>query len=259
MADAPALEAHDLAVTLRGRKVLHDVSLEVSFGQVLAVLGPNGAGKSTLLRALAGLVRHEGALTLTGTPSARIEPRLRAQRVSFVPQESQLTAALSVREVVALGRYACDRGLFPRRDSPAEIAATDAAMHDTDVLALAERPFCDLSSGEQKRVLLARALCSGARTLLLDEPTAALDIEHALRFFVRLRALAREGRAIVLVLHQIEHALRFADVALLLDKGRVLALGPTPAVVTAQNVRTLYGVELLPGGAPGFRLPESDR
>ena len=256
MAESLALEAVALTVSLAGRAVLHDVSLGVHFGQVLAILGPNGAGKSTLLRTLAGLVSHGGTLALSGTPSAYIDARQRAQRVSFVPQESQLTAALCVREVVALGRYARDERFFPRRPSADDVAATQAAMRDTDVLALAERPFSELSSGEQKRVLLARALCSGARTLLLDEPTAALDIEHALRFFVRLRALARDGLAIVLVLHQLEHALLFADAALLLRAGRVLALGPTHEVVTAAHVRTLYGVELVPGGAPGFRLPE---
>ena len=257
MPDTAALEATGLTVTLRGRRLLHGVSLDVRFGQVLAILGPNGAGKSTLVRALAGLVPHDGTLRLSGVPSAQVDARARAQRVSFVPQQSQLTAALSVREVVALGRYAHGTGSFPRGASASDEAATEAALRDTDVRELAERSFSELSSGEQKRVLLARALCSGARTLLLDEPTAALDIAHALRFFVKLRALANDGRAIALVLHQVEHALLFADAALLLSAGHVLAFGPTREVVTPAHVRTLYGVDLIPGGAPGFRLPES--
>jgi iron complex transport system ATP-binding protein len=252
---AEALVVRGLSVSLSRRVVLRELSFSARFGEVLAVLGPNGAGKSTLLRALSGLLPCTGEVSLEGSPLAALSQSERATRVSFVPQQTQLRAALSVREVVALGRYA-------HRPSLAALATQDqaaiaSAMADTDVSALAERAFSDLSTGEQKRVLIARALCTEARTLLLDEPTASLDIAHALRLFVLLRTLAARGRAVVLVLHQLEHALAFADRALLLSAGQLLALGPTQQVLTPEHVRALHGVVIVPDGAPGFRLPEA--
>jgi len=251
---ADAIDARDLVVSLGGRPVLHGVTLSARFGEVLAILGPNGAGKSTLLRTLAGLTAYTGTVLLEGTPLARLPADQRARSISFVPQQSPLDAALTVREVVALARYA-HRGALGRTRAD-DARAVDEALAAADVHALADRHYGALSTGEQKRTLIARALCTGARTLLLDEPSGSLDIEHALRLFALLRTLAIEGRAIVLVLHQIEHALAFADRALLLREGTARALGPTVDVITAAHVRALYGVELVPGGAPGFRLPE---
>ncbi|MET0286290.1 MAG: ABC transporter ATP-binding protein [Polyangiales bacterium] len=241
------LRVTQLGVRIRDRQVLDGVSFHARAGEVLAVLGPNGAGKSTLLRALLGLVPHQGEVSIDGrvhTPAREL-----AQKASLVPAQSQLTAALSVREVVALGRYS------HRTTRAADDARIDRALAETDMVAFAERSFSELSTGEQKRTLLARALCTDASLLLLDEPTASLDIEHALRLFALLRSLAAEGRAIVLVLHQIEHALAYADRALLLQRGRQLAYGPAREVVTPGNVRALYGVEMVERDAPGFHLP----
>lgn len=244
-----ALSARRLHVSLGGRQVLRDVSLDVQRGEVLAVLGPNGAGKSTLLRALTGLVAAQGEIAIDGADLCTLSDEARARRLSFVPQQSQLRAALPVRAVVALGRYA------RRSEQRGHAEAIDAALRDTDLTDLAERAFSDLSVGEQKRVLLARALCTGAPLLLFDEPTAALDIAHALRLLTLLRTLARAGRTVVLVLHQLEQALAFADRALLLGAGSVVAQGPVGAVITADHVRSLYEVDMLPGAAPGFSLP----
>jgi iron complex transport system ATP-binding protein len=248
MADV-ALSARGVHVTLAGRTVLRDVSLTVQRGALLAVLGPNGAGKSTLLRALTGLVAAGGEIAIDGVDLRTLSDEARAQRLSFVPQQSQLRAALPVREVVALGRYA-------RRSEPhGHAEAIDAALRDTDLTDLATRAFSDLSVGEQKRVLLARALCTGAPLLLFDEPTAALDIAHALRLLTLLRTLTRAGRTVVVVLHQLEQALAFADRAILLGAGSPLAEGPVDAVITADRVRQLYEVDMRPGAAPGFSLP----
>jgi iron complex transport system ATP-binding protein len=253
-----ALVAHALHVELRGRPVLHGLSFEARFGELLAVLGPNGAGKSTLLRALSGLLPHRGTVHNEGQDVRELSASERARRVSFVPQQSALSAPLSVHAVVSLGRYAYRPALSGLRTrlSQHDEQAVQQALLDCDVAELAGRAFSDLSSGEQKRVLLARALCTEARTLLLDEPTATLDIEHALRLFVLLRKLATRGRAVVLVLHQLEHALAFCDRALLLSQGHTLAFGTTLEVLTPANVLALHRVELVPAGAPGFRLPE---
>lgn len=247
------LAVRDLSVSLGARTVLEHITFSANHGELLAILGPNGAGKSTLLRALVGLIPHKGEVSIDGSSLAQLEPRLRAQRMSLVPQQSQLTAALSVREVVALGRYS-------HRPALASSSAKDEdritrALRESDIEAFAERAYSDLSVGEQKRVMLARALCTDASILLLDEPTAALDIEHALQLFALLRALAQEGRAIVLVLHQIEQALAYTDRALLLRGGEQRAWGATRDVITRENVRALYGVEMIDNAAPDFRLP----
>lgn len=255
MAEAIAVRA--LGVRLGAREVLRELSFSTAFGELLAVLGPNGAGKSTLLRTLAGLTTYTGELTLLGRSLAALSPTERARAVTFVPQQSQLSARLRVHEVVALGRYAHRPALAQRAHEHERAIAL--ALTQCDVASLRERAFSDLSSGEQKRVLLARALATEARVLLLDEPTSTLDLAHALQLFELLRALAAEGRAVVVVLHQLEHALRFADRALLLRGGTLLDVGAARAVITPASVRALFDVELVEGGAPAFRLPGEHR
>jgi len=253
------VEAWDLAIehlTVRrgSRTTLHDVSLGARFGEVLAVLGPNGAGKSTLLSAVSGLVHYDGVVRLGGERLDALNAQERAQRLSFVPQHSRLTAAMPVTEVVRQGRYAHRRALA--RLSPEDRAIVARAMDEADVLGLAKRPFDELSFGEQKRVLIARALATGARTLLLDEPTASLDIEHALKLFALLRELAAQGRAILVVLHQLDDARSYADRAALLEEGRLIACGPSREIISKERVRALYNVDLVEGGGLGYRLPE---
>jgi len=246
------LRAEHLGVTLGGKPILADVSLAVAPGEVLGVLGPNGAGKSTLLRALAGLIRHQGQVRVDGRPVLELERRERARALSFVPQRSQLQARLPVHTVVLHGRYA-HRQAFGR-PAAADLEATEQAMRDAQVLELSSRDFAELSYGEQRRVLLARALCTGARVLLLDEPTAALDVAHALELHQALRRLANAGHAVVAVLHGLDEALRFTDRSLLLKDGRTVVSGPTAEVVTAEHVEHVYGVVLRRGEGLSFHL-----
>jgi iron complex transport system ATP-binding protein len=256
MADGKALEVRDLSVRLGRRQVLKNVSLDASFGEITSVLGPNGAGKSTLLRAICGLVESSGQILLAGAPIHELDAVVRAVQVSFVPQHSLLTAPMPVFEVVAQGRYPHHRGLS--RLSHTDQLAIREALAESDVAELAERPFTELSFGEQKRVLIARALATGARTLLLDEPTASLDVEHALRLFQLLRALAAQGRCIVVVLHHLDEALNFSDRAALIKAGSLVAHGPTREIISPDRVRALYNVEMIRGGGLGFRLPAGD-
>jgi iron complex transport system ATP-binding protein len=254
MTEPAALRAHGVCATLGGVRVLEQISVEAQFGSVLAILGPNGAGKTTLLRAFAGLLEHAGRVELSDVDRASLSRRELGQRLALVPQRSALSARLPVYTVVSHGRYAHRGGLA--RVSAQDRRAIDSAMARADVAHLAARVLPELSHGEQRRVLLARALATEARVLLLDEPTAALDIAHALALFATLRDLARDGHCIIAVLHQLDDALRFTDQALLLQGGKQIALDRTPAVVTADNVRRVYGVELVAGGALGFRLTE---
>ena len=167
------LRARGLSVSLGGRQVLRNVALDASPGEVLALLGPNGAGKSTLLKALAGLLPYEGTVMLGDAESDSLSPRARARRVSYVPQRSLLRSALSVEEVVALGRYV-HGGSFGGL-SKDDREAIEHAMETAHADVLRGRIFTQLSVGEQQRVLLARALASDAPILLLDEPTAGVD------------------------------------------------------------------------------------
>jgi iron complex transport system ATP-binding protein len=248
----PALHARDVAVVLGGRRALDGVAFDAEFGTITALLGPNGAGKTTLLRALAGLAAHDGRIELCGTPIAELDARERSRRLAYVPQRSLLTSRLPVHTVVGHGRFAHRGGLA--RLSHEDRRAIDTAMARADVTHLAGREFPELSHGEQRRVLLARALATEARVLLLDEPTASLDIPHALSLLTTLRALAQDGHCIVAAVHQLDDALRFTDRALLLHEGRQAAFGPSRLVISAENVERVYGVQLVAGGALGFRL-----
>ena len=251
----PALRAHGVGVELGPRTVLDDVALEARFGEVLAVLGPNGAGKTTLLRALAGLLPYRGTIEVAGSALDRLTRREAARRIAFVPQRTLLAARMPVEAVVSQGRYA-HRGGFAKLTS-VDHAAIERAMARADVLALRAHELPDLSYGEQRRVLLARALATEARVLLLDEPTAALDVAHALQLYASLRELAAAGHCIVLVVHQLDEALRHADRALLLDRGRRVLLGTSAEVIRSPEIERVYGVALVEAGALGFRLLEA--
>jgi len=234
-------------------EVLHGIDLKVPAGKAVALLGPNGAGKSTLLRAVVGLQAFAGVVRLDGEDLAALRPTERAKRVAFVPQQSALRSALPVREVVLQGRYVHRSSAIGQ--SAADRAAVTAALEMVDGRELASRPFTQLSLGEQRRVLIARALCTGARLLCLDEPTSALDVRHGLELHRLLRELAERGHAVLVVLHQLEEALRHADRALLLQTGTIASSGPVSEVIASATVRAVYGVDMLPATGLGFRLP----
>ena len=252
----PRLQGTNVCVRRGGRPVVDGVDVEAHPGRILSILGPNGAGKSTLLRALGGLVDYGGSVRLGGNEIRTIEPRQRARSIALLPQRSQLAVDLSVRTVVAHGRYAHRGGLSKLAQLDRD--RIDDAMETTAVTALADRAFSRLSYGEQRRVLLARALATGADTLLLDEPTASLDIAHALGLHATLRGLADRGRCVVVVLHALDDALRFTDDALLMADGRAVARGGVSQVVCAEHVEPTYGVKLGRGDGLSFHLPGED-
>ncbi|WP_437782107.1 ABC transporter ATP-binding protein [Sorangium sp. So ce1097] len=250
---AEAVGISGLHVRRGGRVVVDDVSFTAPFGGVLAVLGPNGAGKSSLLKALAGVVPSEGDIRLSGHRARELRAHERARLAAYVPQQSELRSPLAVASVVAQGRYAHHVGRV--RAAAADEDAVDRALRLTSTSPLASRPFLALSHGERQRVLLARAIATEARILLLDEPTASLDVGHALRLYALLRRLAADGYCIVVVLHPLAEALDWTDAALLMDRGRIRQQGETRDVIKAGAVESIYDVRLVPGGALGFRLP----
>ena len=253
----PWLELVDASVELGDRDVLAGVSAEVGPGEHVAIVGPNGAGKTTLLRALAGLVApRTGTARILGKDPARVARRVIARELAYLPQQYELAFPFVVEEVVLFGRYASQSGLGLA--SEADLTAARDAMAKCDVSALAERRFDELSGGEARRVIVAQALCQGAKLLLLDEPTAGLDPAHARGVFEVLRAHADAGGAAVCVTHDLDLALRFATTMWLID-GHGIAVRGTPADVladakTAAAFGTAIHIGELPGGGK-FAVP----
>jgi iron complex transport system ATP-binding protein len=219
----------------------------------MGLVGPNGAGKTTLLKALVGLLPSVGTVNLDGQDLGRLSPRERAHRVAYVPQRTALTAPLSVRSVVDLGRFA-HRASWARPSTQDREIVTQA-LEDANVADLADRAFSTLSGGERQRVLVARALATQAPVLLLDEPTSALDVRQVLLLHTILRTLAERGSTIVAVLHDLAEVRAHTDRAVLLQAGRVQHAGPTAEVVALAPVRGAYGVDLIENAGLAYRLP----
>jgi len=232
---APMLELDEATVRYRGSTTpaLDGVSVSVVPGELVAVTGPNGSGKTTLLRGLLGLVPlASGSATVDGTSVADWSRPELARVVGVVTQREETVFPLRVEETVLLGRYARLGPLSPiGRD---DRAAVSSALARCDATHLANRRVDELSGGEWQRVRMARALAQEPRALVLDEPTASLDVRHAMELFELIAELASGGLAALLVTHELNLAARFADRMLLLDEGRPAALG-TPADVLERD------------------------
>lgn len=235
------LELRGAGKRLSGRWALRGVSLELNGGCLLALLGPNGSGKSTALRLLGGLwPPDEGAVWLDGRNLAQLSRRTIARRIAYTPQDTHLDFAFTVHEIVLTGRHP-HLGRF-QPEGERDRAAVDQAMRRADVAHLADRLVNELSGGERQRVLIARSLATEAPILLLDEPASGLDIAHALDLLALCRALAREGKAVVAALHDLNHAARFADEIVLLHGGAVAARGAAATTLSPETIGEVFGV-----------------
>ncbi len=253
------LQLSDVAVELGKRDVVRGVSAEVGQGELVVIVGPNGAGKTTLLRTLAGLVApRAGAIRVLGHDPLRVPRRVLARDLAYLPQHYELAFPFAVEEVVLLGRYARQRGFGLA--SAEDLEAAGRAMTVCEVAHLATRRFDELSGGEARRVIVAQALCQGARCLLLDEPTAGLDPAHARAVFAMLRAQCDAGAAALVVTHDLDLdlALRHAGSMWLIADGRLAARGTPAHVLAAAETRAAFGLEIhvgtLPSGAR-FAVP----
>ena len=235
------LAACGVSVTLGGHRILHDASLRLAPGELVALLGPNGAGKTTLLRALLGLVQRSGGrVRIGGDDPARLPASERARRIAYLPQSRPLAWPIRVRDVVALGRFA--HGASIGRLRGADAAAVERALLACGVGRLADRPCDTLSGGELARVHVARAMAAEAPFLIADEPTAALDPLHRHRIMGLVRACAGGGGGVLVVLHEAALAARFADRLVWLADGRIVADGPPEETLTPQRLAEVYGV-----------------
>ncbi|MEX0856204.1 MAG: ABC transporter ATP-binding protein [Gemmatimonadota bacterium] len=235
------LEARDLVVRYRRGlpPALDGVSLHVPAGAFYAVLGPNGSGKSTLMRALLGSIPIEsGTVVLDGAPLGAWGRRALARAVGAVTQTESVAFPLTVRALVGMGRYPY-LGPF-RSEGPSDTAAIERALSRCDAIELADRDVGTLSGGEFQRVRVARALAQEPRALVLDEPTASLDVRHEMEILRLLRASTESGMTVVLITHHLEAAARFADRLLLMDRGRVAAEGTVAEVLQEEVLERVY-------------------
>ncbi|MGO8970941.1 MAG: ABC transporter ATP-binding protein [Myxococcaceae bacterium] len=243
------LTARGLAVGYGGVRVASGITFEVSKGTLWALLGPNGAGKSTLLRtALGWLPPLEGDVLLFGRSAARWERPLLSRRVAWVPQTFEADAGFTGLELVLMGRspHLGAWGVPSERD----VALARAALEELGIAHLARRRAGELSGGEKRLLLLARALAQSPELLLLDEPTAFLDLRHQVQVLQRVRARVDAGLAAVAVLHDANLAASVADHVLLLREGGVLGLGPAAQWLSAEKLAALYGLPMVEAVAP---------
>ena len=234
------IELRELCAGYGGREILHQISLTFVPGQVYGIIGPNGCGKSTLLRSITGLhPLSSGTVLLDGADLCSLTPIQTAQRVAYLPQ-SRNVPAISAGRLALHGRFA--HLSYPRRYRREDGEITRRALEWTGAADFASRNMQELSGGQRQRVYLAMALAQDTRTILMDEPTTYLDIGSRFEVMSLARRLAGMGKAVVLVLHDLELVLRYADRVVVMDGGRVKAEGPPDEVYPC--LRDCFGVEV---------------
>jgi iron complex transport system ATP-binding protein len=237
-----AVMVEDVSVSLGGLQILEDISLSIDEGQFVGLIGPNGSGKTTLLRTISAVLDPtEGQVQVADLPVAGASSRAVSQRVAVVPQDTHLAFDFDVRDVVAMGRtpYRPRVSFGQRPDDD----AIESAMAEASVDEFADRSIDEISGGERQRVLLARALAQETPVLLLDEPTASLDINHQVRTLEIVRSLVDGGKTVIAAIHDLNLAAHYCDELVLLDDGAILAEGSPADVLTESNLETAFGTQ----------------
>lgn len=235
------LRGDALTLAYDGRVVASDLSVRITDGSFTVIVGPNACGKSTLLRSLARVLKpRSGAVHLDGRLISSYPSRVVAKRLGMLPQSPTVPAGIVVEELVARGRFAHRRLL--RQWSASDEQAVREAMRQTEVADLADRFVDELSGGQRQRVWLAMALAQQTPLLLLDEPTTFLDLSHQLEVLDLCAELHEDGRTVVAVLHDLNHACRYATELIVMRSGAVVAQGPPSSVMTAELVEDVFGM-----------------
>ena len=240
------------------RTILHDLNLDVDRGEILSVLGPNGCGKTTLLRCIAGaLAPSDGSIQVGGDEVGSLAPPARARRIGFLFQDHTPSFPFAVRDVVVMGRapHLSFFGFPGSRDR----TLADEALERVGMLGLADRPYTRMSGGERQLVLLARILVQDPDVILLDEPTAHLDLRNQVLTLRMVRSLAADGLTMIMTTHDPNHALWFSGRAALMKDGRFVAVGPARDVITQATLTSTYDVDVAVFSGPvhsgGDQLP----
>ncbi|MFC7324082.1 ATP-binding cassette domain-containing protein [Halorubrum rutilum] len=252
--DEPLVEVAGLTVSFGDVPVVAGVDLRVERGELVGLVGPNGAGKTTVLRAIKGtLAPDSGRVRIDGDRAGDLSPREAGRRVASVPQETSLAFDFRVRHVVEMGRTP-HLGRFDGHGADDDRAVAKA-MDAAGVARFADRSITEVSGGERQRVLLARALAQGTPALLLDEPTASLDANHAVRTLELVRDLVDDGRGALAAIHDLDMAARYCDRIVVLANGGVHAAGPPDEVLTADALRAAFDAEAFVGRNPATGTP----
>jgi iron complex transport system ATP-binding protein len=239
----PAIHIRDLSFAYKDRAVLHGISLAVANGEMIGVLGPNGSGKTTLLKILSAVLRGQGEVKLNGRNIAAYARRELSRLFAVVQQEAHINFPYTAAEIVLMGRasYHSPFALEGKKD----IEVARASMDLTDSLSLSNRYLHELSGGEKQRVMIARALAQEPEILLLDEPSAFLDLKHQVQVFELLRRLNRErGLTIVAALHDLNLAALFFPRLIMLRDGKIYRDGSPSEVLTEKTIEEVYGIRV---------------
>ncbi len=256
------INATNLQFFYDARAVIADISLSVRPGEFICIVGPNGSGKSTLLKLLIGhLQPQSGSIQLDGAELPTLHPTAIAQKITLVPQSGTVGFSYTVQQVVLMARWpwraagiAGNLGFETNHDL--QIAHT--ALETMDITHLAHRPITELSGGERQRVLVARALAQQTPAILLDEPTSAMDIRHQLQMLQLLRHQTRtDSKTVICVTHDLNLAADWADRAILMDAGRIIADGPVAKVLRPDLLEKVYGVHVQSAPAIRFTLNQT--
>lgn len=248
-----SLVIEHLVVTLGSAEVVSDLSMDIATGGWLGLIGPNGAGKSTVLRAIVGTVDYRGTITISGSSSMHKDRRLSARTIAYVPQRPQLPLAMSVRDYVLLGRTPY-LGLFAS-ESHHDLAVADAVLERLELSRLSGRALSEISGGEAQRAVLGRALVQEAPILVMDEPTAGLDLGHQEQVLELADELRRERNlTVVCAMHDLTVAGQFCDRLTLIDQGRVVISGTVREVLDPARIERHFGasVTIIDGGENGL-------
>src|SRR5215216_6546442 len=241
------LEAREISVSYDHRVAVANLTLTLKPGEITAIIGPNGAGKSTLLRTLNGQIRQSsGAILLDGQPLERLNRRTISRSIAVVAQEAELRFPVTVLEFVLGGRFAWATNAGWGWETERDLQVADAVLRETELSDLSGRLMNELSGGERQRALMARALATEAPILLLDEPTANLDLSHQATLLTLVRNRCDEQQASALVItHDINLAAQFADNILLMKDGKTLYSGTPEEVLKAQIMRDVFEIKVL--------------
>lgn len=242
MSTMPRLEGRSITVMRSGRRIVDNASVSLVPGELTILAGPNGAGKTTLARALAGLIDCEGAVAFDGKRLAAMSLRERARALAYLPQGHEFHWPMRVDAIVALGREPHSDPFA--RTTDADRAAVVRAMTATSIEPFAGRLITSLSGGECARVAIARALATEAPVLIADEPTASLDERHRLIVMELLQTIARQGAAVIAIIHDLTLAMRYADKIVLMNEGRVVASGPPQDALTPERIASVFGISV---------------
>ncbi|MDO4450760.1 MAG: ATP-binding cassette domain-containing protein [Moraxella sp.] len=221
--------------------ILKDVNFTLPTGQIVALIGANGAGKSTLFNLMARMyVLQSGKISFDGNDINTTSDSQMAKVVAMLAQENHIQGRLRVRELLMFGRYPYHQG----RPTQADKDKVEEMIATFELESLAERFLSDLSGGQRQRVLIAMVVCQDTPYLLLDEPLNNLDMYHAGRLMRQMKVLANQGKTVVIVLHDINQASQFADTVVMMKQGEVVSVGTPKEVLTVENMKTLYGVDV---------------